>query len=151
MKKKSIKKTKKTKPKRNKKYSGAKAQSLKDAESTYQPAIDFVGNFSSKIAKIQDTFDLINKPLYSSSVFGAISGLQKQMSAFKNLNDIDLTQTSDMGSLGIGLSLLFKNGASFFVRCEPSVKTEVSILFKRATNYKELREQLQFITLQIYD
>ena len=51
---------------------------------------------------------------------------------------------------GIGLATVFRSGGSFFFASETSLKTEVTVLFKRTESFKEFRDQFRFISTQFY-
>ena len=58
-------------------------------------------------------------------------------------------RTSVAGA-GIGLATVFKSGGSFFFVSEKSVKTEVTVFFKRMDTYREFRDQFRFLSTQFY-
>jgi len=78
---------KKTKPKRNKKYKGAKAQSARDKElksGSYDRAIEHISNYTNKINSINSSLSFLDKMQYQNSIFDAIDSFQNKISAFNN-------------------------------------------------------------------
>lgn len=53
-------------------------------------------------------------------------------------------------SAGVGLSLVFRSGASFFFQTEAGVSTTVSVFFKRTQNFRDFQSQFQFVSTQIH-
>ncbi len=51
---------------------------------------------------------------------------------------------------GIGLSNVFRSGASFFFVSEAGAKTEVTVFFKRSESFRGFRDQFRFISTQFY-
>lgn len=82
MKKRKQNKHSKPKPKRNKVYKGAAAQSAKDKEDKYQPSIDYLSNYNSTINTLSNQLNLFNKPLYQTGLISAMAGIQDKLSAF---------------------------------------------------------------------
>lgn len=58
-------------------------------------------------------------------------------------------RTSTAGA-GIGLATVFRSGGSFFFTSEKSVRTEVTVFFKRTDNFREFKDQFRFISTQFY-
>jgi hypothetical protein len=48
-------------------------------------------------------------------------------------------------SAGIGLAQIYLSGGSLFFHCNPGKKTEVFVLFKKATSFSEFKSQSKFI------
>jgi hypothetical protein len=48
---------------------------------------------------------------------------------------------------GLGLSTTFQMGGSLLYVCEPGVRTEATVLFKKATSVREFREQFRFVSV----
>jgi hypothetical protein len=57
---------------------------------------------------------------------------------------------SSVAGAGIGLANVFLTGGSFFFTSEAGTKTEVTIFFKKADNYRQFRDQFRFISTQFY-
>ena len=72
----------KPKPKRNKVYIGAAAQSAKDKEDKYQPSIDYLSNYNSTLSTLSNQLNLFNKPLYQTGLISAMAGIQDKLSSF---------------------------------------------------------------------
>lgn len=51
---------------------------------------------------------------------------------------------------GIGLATIFQSGGSFIFLSDAQEMTEVTVLFKRCDNFREFREQFNFISTQFY-
>lgn len=51
---------------------------------------------------------------------------------------------------GIGLATVFRAGGSFFFASEAQARTEVTVLFKRTSNFREFKDQFKFISTQFY-
>lgn len=51
---------------------------------------------------------------------------------------------------GIGLATIFRSGGSFFFSSESRVRTEVTVFFKRAENFRDFKDQFRFISTQFY-
>lgn len=58
-------------------------------------------------------------------------------------------KTSVAGA-GIGLATVFRSGGSFLFASEKEMHTEVTVLFRRAENFRKFREQFRFIASQFY-
>jgi hypothetical protein len=58
-------------------------------------------------------------------------------------------KTSGAGA-GIGLATVFRSGGSFFFISESRTQTEVIVIFKRAENFREFKDQFKFISTQFY-
>jgi hypothetical protein len=72
----------KQKPKRNKPYKGAAAQSAKSKEDKYQASIDYLSTYNSKISSISNQLNFLNTSLYQPSLISAMSGIQERLSTF---------------------------------------------------------------------
>lgn len=93
---------KKPKPKRNKPYKGAAAQSAKDKEQkkgSYDKAIDYISNYSNKINSINSSLSFLDKIQYQNSIFSAIDGFQNQFSTFNKFEAM-LPRTDYLHGLG---------------------------------------------------
>ena len=51
---------------------------------------------------------------------------------------------------GIGLATVFQMGGSFFFVSEVGVKTQVTLFFKNAPNYRVFKQQFRFLSTQFY-
>ena len=51
---------------------------------------------------------------------------------------------------GIGLGTVFRLGGSLLFASESHVRTEVTVLFKNSSNYREFKDQFRFFTTQFY-
>ncbi len=51
---------------------------------------------------------------------------------------------------GIGLATVFRLGGSFLFAAEKSSRTEVTVFFRKASNYREFKDQFHFISTQFY-
>lgn len=93
---------KKSKPKRNKQYKGAAAQSARDKEQinvSYDNAIDYISNYSNKINSINSSLSFLDKIQYQNSIFSAIDGFQNQFSDFNKFETM-LPRTDYLTGLG---------------------------------------------------
>lgn len=55
-----------------------------------------------------------------------------------------------MAGAGIGLATVFRSGGSFCFTCDQGARTEVTVFFKRADNFRDFKEQFRFIATQFY-
>ena len=68
----------------------------------------------------------------------------------KNYTQQEYKVKSNVAGAGIGLSTVFRSGGSFFFVSESRVRTEVTVIFRRADSYREFRDQFRFISTQFY-
>jgi hypothetical protein len=57
---------------------------------------------------------------------------------------------TSMAGAGVGLSTVFNAGASFFFVSESRNKTEATVFFKKTDNFREFKDQFQFVSTQFY-
>lgn len=53
-------------------------------------------------------------------------------------------------SAGLGLATVYRSGGSLFFASENRHRTEVTVLFRRTTSYREFKDQFRFLSTQFY-
>lgn len=82
--------------------------------------------------------------------FGSLDRAKLLSHFAKRYNEDRLKLTAAIANAGLGLATIFRNGGSFFFVSESSVKTEVTILFKKVDNFRDFKQQFRFISTHFY-
>jgi hypothetical protein len=82
--------------------------------------------------------------------FGSLdkAKLMKHISKIYTSNEYQLR--SSVAGAGIGLATVFRSGGSFYFFSENRTKTEVTVFFERADNFRDFKDQFRFISTQFH-
>jgi len=83
-------------------------------------------------------------------LFGSLDKVKLLSHISKIYTDEEYKVRTTVAGAGLGLATVFRSGGSFFFVSESNVRTEVTVFFRRADNYREFREQFRFLSTQYY-
>jgi len=88
--------------------------------------------------------------LSASDSFGSLDKNKLLSHISKIYREEEYRVRTAVAGAGIGLATVFRTGGSFFFVSEKSVKTEVTVFFRRMDSYREFRDQFRFLSTQFY-
>lgn len=82
--------------------------------------------------------------------FGSLDKARLLSHISKIYTDEEYKVKASTAGAGIGLATVFRSGGSFFFVSESNMRTEVTVFFRRADNFREFKDQFRFISTQFY-
>ena len=81
--------------------------------------------------------------------FGSLHKQSLLSHVFRSFSDREYEVNEFVAGAGLGLATTLKTGGSLLFLSEPGIRTEVTVLFKRARNLREFKEQFRFISIHV--
>lgn len=85
-----------------------------------------------------------------SDQFGSLDRAKLLKHVSKVYTDEEYRVKTNVAGAGIGLATVFRLGGSLFFVSEAQSRTEVTVSFRKTSNFKEFRDQFRFIATQFY-
>ncbi len=95
-------------------------------------------------------FDGSYVAIMACDLFGSLNKQKLLTHISKMYTNDEYKLKASVAGAGIGLANVFRSGASFLFSCAAGDRTEVTVFFKRTDNFRELKDQFQFISTQFY-
>jgi hypothetical protein len=82
--------------------------------------------------------------------FGSLEKDRLMSHVSKAYTEEEYKVKASVAGAGLGLATVYRTGGSFFFASEKGTRTEVTVFFRLAENYRQFKEQFRFFSTQFY-